>query len=108
MNLYFKWVTEDYLQDISTTKNGLRKSIPKKSTKIQKYIIRMIQFYSGVNNCMPITAEWDLEDYCKENNIPYDRKDTYNVKKELDDVIFNWCVSKKYINGLKRWSKVLT
>jgi len=42
-------------------RKGLRTAKPK--TPLEAYIWRMIRFHGGIDTHVPVTADWDLEDY---------------------------------------------
>ena len=44
-------------------RNGLRAGKPPKASGFAKYVWRMSRFNSGIDVTMPITCDWDLQDY---------------------------------------------
>jgi len=103
----FTWITKEYVSDKVLIKGSIRKSIPKTHKFLERYILRIIQFYSGVNIRIPITADYDLNNYCIRNNIKYDVNNSKKIRKELDDILFQWCKDTNNLNGAKQWLKSL-
>lgn len=105
----FDFVTPEYISSVVLKKDSIRKSLPKNYSKIDRYILRIVQFYSGINSCMPITADYDLADFCKENGVTFRYAGTESaaIRKEIDNKILSWCVQTGNVKGAQRWLKAL-
>lgn len=47
-------------------RKGLRSSVKKDAHPLLKYVHRMIQFYSGIDTCIPTTTQFYLQDFVDE------------------------------------------
>ena len=105
----FDFVTPEYISNVVLNKDSIRKSIPKKYSHIERYVLRIVQFYSGVNSCMPITADYDLADFCKENDVTfrYAGEESKKIRQEIDNKIIGWCIQTGNVKGAQRWLKAL-
>ena len=105
----FSQVTNEFITNTIENKGSIRRSIPKNYNSIQRYVLRMVQFYSGINSHMPMSADYDLADFCKDNGIEfrYAGEASRLIRKNIDDIIFDYCKTTGLIGGIVRWGKVL-
>jgi hypothetical protein len=86
----FTEVSAEYLNATVFKKDGsIYRSIPKKYDSLQRYVLRIAQFVSGVNISMPVCADWDLKDYCDANNVEfrYVGPNASLIRKHIDRII---------------------
>ena len=67
MNTELQITSIDNLYASLKGRKGLRTAKPK--TPLEAYIWRMIRFHGGIDTHMPVTADWDLEDYIAETHF---------------------------------------
>ena len=106
----FSEVTPKYIVDVCYKPNGtMRKSIPKRLDSLDKYILRIAQFISGINNHMPITADYDLKDYCESNDVEfrYVGESASKIRKCIDSRINIVLRELNQTDGLDVWAKAL-
>lgn len=108
-DIMFNQVTNEFIVNTVVNKGTIRKSIPKSYGSLERYVLRMVQFYSGVNSHMPMTADFDLKDYCTSMGVEfkYVGAESKAIRKEIDDILFNFCKDNGLLGGVKRWARAL-
>lgn len=105
----FSFVTPEYIHQVVVFKNKIRKTIPSTYSAIDKYILRIVQFYSGVDSHLPMTADFYLKDWCTMNSIEfsYIGENSSKIRKEIDAELLGWCITNNVIDGAKQWRSAL-
>lgn len=89
---------------------NFRRSKPKNATGDAKYVWRMVAFYSGLRPQMPVTADFDLDEYwwdrSRTDNIGAERREHTKYLDCLVDEILA-AFPKEAERGTLRWGKAL-
>lgn len=51
-------------------RKGVRRTKPE-GDGLVRYVWRHVLFHTGINPSLPMTAEFDLWDWCEENEVPF-------------------------------------
>ena len=97
-----------YIKKIVFIKNIIRKSIPKRYSPLDKFILRMVQFYSGIKSEIPTIHYIVLEIYLEGSGFDLNESEMHSYINELDNNVWNFCVRSNLTDGAKQWSAQLS
>lgn len=88
--------------DFCFKKNGqVYKTLPKRLTTEQRYVLRYVQFYLGINPHAPYGVEAELAESLNESTI-FGGEKTSKRGKELSDIAFQVALTQKNTVNNKR------